>query len=473
MSNLHRRILLSRILPLFATAVIVLLPPTASSQSDSLSKLNESLVQVVKKVKPSVVRIDVITRDDQSYGSGAASQSQPSPTGLQRLVRSCVILSSDGYIMTDAHVVRGATSINVTLENGLRKTSGKNSSNVLHARVIGKFDVADLALLKVDTVELTPIAMETSSANLREGQLVFSVGSPEGLSNTVSLGVISSLARQLDQDGPISFIQADAALNPGSSGGALVDINGRLIGINAMFVTEGGGSERLGFAIPSRFVEFAYQSIREHGKVAWGEPGLKVQGITPLLAQGLHLEQNSGVVVSDVTPGTPAATAGLRILDVVTHLDGKPIGNVPEYFETLFHKTPGQEVVISVLRRAGRVDFALSLLPAIERSETASRSGMPSVNLVPKLGAFCSALSSHSQAAVDRFRSRRGVLVEAHSGEGQQTLLAPGDVIRSVNLRPVSSVGDLEDILDYTSPTRAIVLQVERDSQFLFLTVDQ
>src|SRR5258706_16305508 len=151
---------------------------------------------------------------------------------------------------------------------------------------------------------------------------------------------------------------------------------------------------------------------------------------------------------------------------------------VPYRFSTfcmfvINHKTPGQEVVISVLRRASRVDFALSLLPAIERSETASRSGMSTVNLVPKLGAFCSALSSHSQAAVDRFRSRRGVLVETHSGEGQQTLLAPGDVIRSVNLRPVSSVGDLEDILDYTSPTRAIVLQVERDSQFLFLTVDQ
>src|SRR5258706_8733674 len=268
MSNFHRRLFL----PLFATAVVVLLPPTASSQSDFLSNLNESLVQVVRKVKPSVVRIDVITRDDQSYGSGAASQSQPSPTGLQRLVGSGVILSSDGYIMTDAHVVRGATSINVTLESGLRKTSGKNSSNVLHARVIGKFDVADLALLKVDTVELTPIAMETSSANLREGQLVFSVGSPEGLSNTVSLGVISSLARQLDQDGPISYIQTDAALNPGSSGGALVDINGRLIGINAMFVSEGGGSERVGCGSPSRLGDLAYQTVREHAKGGSGWP---------------------------------------------------------------------------------------------------------------------------------------------------------------------------------------------------------
>src|SRR5258708_37791277 len=123
MSYLHKRILLSRTLPLFATAAVVLLPPTASSQSDSLSNLNESLVQVVRKVKPSVVRIDVITSDDQSY-SGAASQSQPSPTGLQRLVETVLILSSVGYIMTDAHVVRGAPSINVTLENGLRKTSG-------------------------------------------------------------------------------------------------------------------------------------------------------------------------------------------------------------------------------------------------------------------------------------------------------------------------------------------------------------
>jgi len=473
MSYLYRRIFTSRVLPLFATAVVVLLPPTAPSQSDSLSKLNDSLVQVAIKVKPSVVRIDVITRENQSYGSSAASQSQPSPTGLQRLVGSGLILSSDGYIMTNAHIVRGAISIEVAVENGPRQTPGKKSLDVLHARVIGEFEVADLALLKVDTVELTPITLETSSTNLREGQLVFSVGSPEGLSNTVSLGVISSLARQLDPDGPISYIQTDAALNPGSSGGALVDISGRLIGINAMFVTEGGGSERLGFAIPSRFVEFAYQSIREHGRVIWGEPGLKVQGITPLLAEGLHLGQNSGVVVADVTPGTPAATAGLKILDVVTHLDGKPIGNASEYFETLIHKKPGQELAISVLRGARRVDFALSVLPVSEQSETASRSGTSTVNLVSKLGAFCSALSSHSQVAVDKFRSRRGVLVEADSGERQQTLLTPGDVIRSVNLRPVSTVGDLEDILDHTSPTRAIVLQVERDSQFLFLTVDQ
>ena len=473
MSYRDRCIFSSCILPALATAVVALLPPTAFSQSDSLSHLNESLVQVIRKVKPSVVRIDVITRDDQSYSSGTASQSQTSPTGLQRLVGSGLILSSDGYIMTDAHVVRGATSINVTLENGLRKTSSKNSFNVLHARVIGEFDRADLALLKVDTVELTPITLETSSANLREGQLVFSVGSPEGLSNTVSLGVISSLSRQLDPDGPISYIQTDAALNPGSSGGALIDINGRLIGINAMFVTEGGGSERLGFAIPSRFVEFAYHSIREHGKVVWGEPGLKVQGITPLLAQGLHLGQNSGVVISDVTPGTPAATAGLKILDVVTHLDGKPIGNAAEYFETLFHKKPREELSISVLRRATRVDFALSLLPASEQSEPAGRPLTSTVNLVSKLGVFCSALSSHSQVAVDKFRSRRGVVVEAHSGDRQQILLAPGDVIRSVNLRPVSTVGDLEDILDHITPTRAIVLQVERDSQFLFLTVEQ
>jgi len=375
--------------------------------------------------------------------------------------------------MTDAHVVRGATSINVTLENGLRKASGKSSYNVLHARVIGEFDAADLALLKVDATELTPITLETSSANLREGQLVFSVGSPEGLSNTVSLGVISSVARQLDPDGPISYIQTDAALNPGSSGGALVNLDGHLIGINAMFVTEGGGSERLGFAIPSRFVEFAYENIREHGSVVWGEPGLKVQGITPLLAQGLHLGQNSGVVVSDVTSGTPAATAGLKILDVVTHLDGKPIENVSEYSEALFHKKPGQELAISVLRRASRLDFVLSLLPAREQSEPASRSATSTINLVSKLGVYCSALSSHSQAAVEKFRSRHGVLVEAHSGERQQALLAPGDVIRSVNLRPVSTVGDLEDVLNHTNTTRPIILQVERDSQFLFLTVEQ
>lgn len=457
---------------LLAIAVVLFFPPAASSQSDFLSSLNQSLEQVVSKVKPSVVRIDVITHDSQLSDGAAIQQFQSSQTGFQQIVGSGLILSADGYIMTSAHVVRGATSIQVVLDSGVTR-AGKNTPNWLPARVVGEFHEADLALLKVDIDGLNPIALETNSADLQEGQLVFSVGSPEGLSNTISLGVISSLGRQLDPDGPISYIQTDAVLNPGSSGGALVDIGGRLIGINAMLMTEGGGNERLGFAIPSRFVEFAYRNIREQGKVLWGEPGLKVQGITPFLAQGLHLAQNSGVIVSDVIPGTPASVAGLKIMDVITHLDGRPIENVSDYFETLYHKKPGQELAMSVARRGKRVDVGISLIPATELSDAASKSDSK-MNLVSKLGVFCSALSSHPPATVQKLRSRRGVLVEArNSSETQQTPLIPGDVIRSVNLRPVFTVGDLEDVLDRTRAPRPLILQIERDSRFLFLTLEQ
>jgi serine protease Do len=473
MPDLHRHASVSRTILLFATAAGVMFPTAAWAQSDFLSNLNESLEKIVTKVKPSVVRIDVITRNEQIDTGGSSGQIELSPTGIQQLVGSGVILSPDGYIMTDAHVVRGATSIKVTLDNVPRNGAARNITNVLHARVIGEFNDADLALLKVDGVELTPIVLDTDAARLREGQLVFSLGSPEGLSNTVSLGVISSLARQLNPNGAMSYIQTDAALNPGSSGGALVDIGGRLIGINAMFVTEGGGSERLGFAIPSRFVKFAYENIRDHGKVLWGEPGLKVQGITPLLAQGLHLGQNSGVVVSDVTPGSPASEAGLKILDVIADMDSKPVGSVPEFFEALFHKTPGQELGISVLRRSSRINFALKLLPAGEHSDAGSSPATSTINLVSKLGVFCSALSSHSQVAVQKLRSHRGVLVEARNSGDRPALLGPGDIIRSVNLEPVSTVGDLEGILDHITAARPIILQIERDAQFLFVTIEQ
>ena len=462
----------TRPLSLFAAVVVLLLPPAASSQSNFLSDLNETLQQVVSKVKPSVVRIDVLTENSQSYDGAAVRQSQLSPTGLQQYVAAGLILSPDGYVMTDVHVVRGATSIKVTFDNEVRKVLGKSGSNSLRAQIVGEFPEADLALLKVDATGLTPIMLETSQEKLREGQLVFSLGSPEGLSNTISLGVISSLARQLDPDDPIPYIQTDAAVNPGSSGGALVDIKGHLVGINAKLMTEGGGSERLGFAIPSRFVEFAYQSIREHGKVVWGDPGLKVQGITPSLVQGLHLTQNSGVIVSDVIPESPAAMAGLKILDVITQMDGKPIETVPDYFETLLHKKPGQELAMSVVRRAKQIDVAVVLVPS-EQLEAAGRTASV-INLVSRLGVFCSALSSHSDAAVQKLRSRRGVLVEARSSEDtRQTPLAPGDVIRSVNLRPVFSVGDLENVLNHTGATQPIILQVERDSQFLFLSLEQ
>jgi S1-C subfamily serine protease len=177
-------------------------------------------------------------------------------------------------------------------------------------------------------------------------------------------------------------------------------------------------------------------------------------------------------VVSDVEPGTPAAEAGLKILDLITNLDGKPIGNVPEYFEALFHKKPGQELVISVLRRSRQMNFALTLFSASEHSEAVSSPATSTI--FSKLGVFCSELSSRSQVAGQKLRSQRGVLVEArNSGDTQQALLEPGDIIRSVNLEPVSTVGDLEGILDHITSAGPIILQIERGSQFLFLSVEQ
>jgi serine protease Do len=154
---------------------------------------------------------------------------------------------------------------------------------------------------------------------------VIAVGSPEGLQSSVSIGVVSSTNRQVTPDGHLSYVQTDAAINPGNSGGALVDIQGKLVGINSFFFTEGGGSDGLGFAIPSRLVQFVYQSIRQNGRVPWGDTGVRVQGITHTLATGLHLARKSGVVVADVIPGTPAERLGIKVGDIIASLDEQPL----------------------------------------------------------------------------------------------------------------------------------------------------
>src|SRR5207244_1702500 len=181
---------------------------------------------------------------------------------------------------------------------------------VLNARVVGLDQEIDLAVLKVDTTGLPPLRFGDSD-RLRKGQVVFAVGSPAGLTNSVTMGIVSSAHRQADPERPLVYIQTDAPINPGNSGGALVDGDGMLVGINTFIITRSGGSEGLGFAIPANIVQFVYRELRSYGHVHRSIIGVQAQEITPLLAQALGLPRNWGVILSDVVPGGPAAAAGL------------------------------------------------------------------------------------------------------------------------------------------------------------------
>ncbi|MGA7300339.1 MAG: trypsin-like peptidase domain-containing protein, partial [Candidatus Sulfotelmatobacter sp.] len=279
-------------------------PDESAAATAALLQLNNALEGLAAKVSPAVVQILVT-------GYGPAHEENRTQTALivrQQVVGSGVIVDPSGYIMTNAHVVEGAQSIRVALplpnDSGRPVPVGKR--HILPAKLIGVHKETDLALLKIDESDLPTLPLLTQTRP-RVGQLVFAIGSPEGLQNSVTMGVVSAVSRQPDPTKPLTYIQTDAPINPGNSGGPLVDTNGSVVGINTFILSEGGGSEGLGFAIPARIVDFVYHSLRKYRHVHRVEIGADAQEVTPTMAEGLHLAQRWGVIIADVKPDGPAA----------------------------------------------------------------------------------------------------------------------------------------------------------------------
>src|SRR6476661_8182921 len=247
------------------------------SDSDTLHQLNSSVRALVKRVTPSVVQVLVT-------GFGPVESSRGT-TGLvlgrQQVIGSGVIIDPDGYIVTNAHVIRGAHRVQVNIPAASNDETPDRSlvsarGRTVDARILGMDSDMDLALLKIEVKGLRSLPL-CDYNKVRQGDVVFAFGSPEGLQDSVTMGVVSAAARQPNPDSPMVFVQSDAATNPGSSGGPLVNVDGELVGINTFIVTEGGGNEGLGFAIPSDVVAFAYPELRRYGHVHRGDVGLAVQ----------------------------------------------------------------------------------------------------------------------------------------------------------------------------------------------------
>ncbi len=452
----------------------LLCPLCASAQSDPLAALNDALEKVVAKVSPAVVQVEATVPRQKESNEEDDADHPKAEFKPEHVLGSGVILDPSGYIVTNAHLVRGANALTVILGRNARHGPNEplQGPTTLSARLVAEFEEADIAVLKVDAEGLPTISFSRMN-NLRQGQLVIALGSPEGLQNSVTIGVVSSTERQITPDRHLAYVQTDAAINPGNSGGPLVDIKGDLVGINTFIITEGGGSEGLGFAIPSRLVQFVYESIRQGGSVAWGDTGAKVQGITHTLAMGLALPRESGVMVADVVPGTPAERQGIKVGDIIARLDGQPLESVPQYYETMYHKTVGQSIVMAVLRKSGLLELEVPIAAApVDNEKTEALPG-PAINLIPKLGVLCSELGARPRERDANLRSSAGVLVEAKAvGSDIRTNLRAGDVIRSVNLTAIYNVAELQSILDKITAGTPIVLQVERKERFLYLQVD-
>ena len=437
------------------------LPAVAQTRALPASRevVRLSFAPVVKKVAPAVVNV-FSRRVVRSAGGPAALFNDPffrrffgdqSPFGMPRerveqSLGSGVILDAAGLIVTNRHVINDAQEITVVLAD----------RREFEASLVLADERADLAVLKLDTHgESLPVLEIGDSDQLEVGDLVLAIGNPFGVGQTVTSGIVSGLARTIGISDFRSFIQTDAAINPGNSGGALVDLDGRLVGINTAIFSQSGGSVGIGFAIPTSLVRSTLQAAANGGKIVRPWLGASGQGVTPDIAQSLGLPHPEGVLIKDVAPGSPAARAGVRIGDVILAVEGHPIDD-PEGLRFRLATLPVNTPVRLALWRGGEQRDVVATIaappeqPPRQLTTLSGRhplSGAAIANLNP---AFADELGLDS--------SQRGVIVTAlRNGSVAQRLgLEPGDLLVSLNKRPIDSVALLEQLLS-TTPAPWIV----------------
>jgi serine protease Do len=349
----------------------------------------------------------------------------------------------------------------------------KPPGTVLDARIVGLDRETDVAVLKIEAADLPHLALG-DSRELRQGQLVMAFGSPLGLQNSASLGVVSAVARQLKPDSPMIYIQTDASINPGNSGGPLVDMSGRVVGLNAMILSQSGGSEGIGFAIPSDTLRNVYTQIRKEGHVHRGQIGASVETITPLLAAGLGLPQDWGVLVADATPDGAADKSGLKPGDIVLSLDGKPMENARQLEVGLWRFLVGEKVNLEVLRGADRLTMDVPVTAQDDDPQRFADMVNPEKNLIPKLGILGVEIDRKLAPMLPDLRKQYGIVVAARAAgaEGLEVDLRPGDVIYAINNEPTSTVASLTTALGQLKTGDAVVLQVERDGQLMYVAFE-
>jgi len=462
-----------------------MLPVSARSQvpvpaerrpgSDAIHEMSASFESLVRHVSPAVVEVLVT-----GYGTDEEDEDDKSSSsiGRERSLGSGVVIDSNGYIITNNHVVKGADRVRVVLTPPISDESQPSATlrakrRILPARVVGMSKVIDLAVLKVEATGLPTLPLAHYDL-LHKGQIVLAFGSPEGLENSVTFGVISSVLRQPDPDDPMVYIQTDAAINPGNSGGPLVDADGNVVGINTFIYTKSGGNEGIGFAIPSGIVHYAYEQIRAYGHVRRRSIGADLQTLTPDLATALGFGDLTGVIVSDMDQDGPSERAGLHIGDLIQSIDGVAIDNISLFTLNLYLRSKSDRVNLQVMRGNKQLSFTVPVVePRHDISRLAELSD-PNKDLIPKLGITGTTIIPDVAEAIGGTRRPSGVLVTATIANRMalDSGLQEGDIIHSLNRSPIKTMDDLRKALDAIKPGDPVALQVERNSRLTFLTFE-
>jgi serine protease Do len=444
----------------------------AQAPAKSTNPFDAAVDQLIKKVSPSVVQIIVTAYAPlEETGRGNAGV----VLGRQRASGSGFIIDRDGYIITNAHVVNGAQRVQVVLPpsnpDGSLATALSSRTEVVAARIVGVAREKDLALLKVEGVKLPALPL-ASYRDLRQGHAVFAFGSPEGLRNSISHGVISAISRQLDPDSPLIYIQTDAPINPGNSGGPLVNMDGEVVGVNTFILSQSGGNEGLGFAIPCATVRTVYRQLKEFGHLRRQEIGVGIQTITPTMAAGLGLKRNYGVIISDVLPGGPAEAAGLMVGDVLVSIDGEPADNLPSVNYHFLLRDSSDKAQITVLRKNGQETFSVAPVEDGQDIDQLISMADPEKNLVPGLGIVGVELDRKTAAMIRGLRDPYGIVVTARvTGSTGEVPLQPGDVIRSLNTQPMTTLDRLRSAVKAVPAGAPMVLQIQRDGKLLYIPI--
>jgi len=390
-----------------------------SSVRHGLFELDEDLEALADRVGPSVVTIEVT-------GLATVQESNTRQTtyiAKEKGVGSGIVVDPSGYILTNAHVVEHATSVSVLVfRHRNKQADGTENVQRFAAKIVGHDSMTDIALLKVEAVNLPALELADSD-HVHVGQVALAFGSPLGLENTVTLDVISSTQRQLDTTSPVVYLQTDAAINPGNSGGPLIDIRGEVIGMNTMIVSQSGGSEGVGFSIPSNMIRFVYDELRKRGHVRRGAIGILAREITPTLSKGLGLAQQSGIVLEDVMPGSSAERSGLRPGDIVLAVDGKPFQDPRSLSVWLFQKRVGDVVVFKVQRGSDTMNMEVPVTERVRDPESILDPTQSEADIIPKLGIVGIPITDSVAQLIPPVRSPGGILVTALRAGGNASLI--------------------------------------------------
>jgi serine protease Do len=440
------------------------------NQTGGLKEFSKTLEDLSNRTGRSVVQIFV-----RSYVTADASEQSTELLTKESSSGSGIILSADGYILTNAHVVKGAhdvrVQLNIRVEKEARRQGDRSMNRPIDGKVVGIDRDSDLAVVKIEKTNL-PFLQFADSDELKQGQIVLALGNPFGLDNSVSMGVVSAVSRQIKGDDPMVYIQTDAPINPGNSGGPLLDADGQVVGINTLIFTQSGGSEGIGFAIPSNIAREVYSQLKSKGHVHRAQLGIVGQTINPDMAEGLSLETDHGIVISDLEPNGPAVKAGLQVDDVITALNGKSITSRHQLEAYIFRLAPGTTVTLRVQRGTGELNLPIV---AEEQSggelDTLADMVDPTKNVVPELGIVGLDITKEVLKLIPELRRPEGVVVAARKTNAPYSgpLLATGDVVYEVNRHVVNGVESLRRSLGHFKSGQSIVLLVERSGALMYI----